>query len=69
VRFEVKQFISTFHEVFLRCKASRTALHPDFLPLGLYLATLYDHLERLGMAVDVVAAFGEAEPLQPVLAA
>jgi hypothetical protein len=31
----------------------------------LYLATLYDHLERLGVAVDVSAAFEKARVLKP----
>jgi hypothetical protein len=60
VRFEVKHFVSTFHQVFLRCRDARSRLHPDFLLLGLYLATLYDHLERLGVSVDVAAAFAQA---------
>jgi hypothetical protein len=60
VRFEVKHFVSTFHRVFLRCRDARTRLHPDFLLLGLYLATLYDHLESLGVSVDVAAAFEQA---------
>lgn len=63
VRFEVKHFVSTFHRVFLSCKAAGTRLHPDFLPLGLYLASLYDHLERLGVEVDVAAAFELARDL------
>jgi len=32
----------------------------SFLPLGLYLATLYDHLEQLGVRVDVFEAFRTA---------
>jgi hypothetical protein len=65
VRFEVKHFVSTFHQVFLRCRDAHTSLHPDFLLLGLCLASLYDHLERLGVAVDVVAAFEHASVLEP----
>ena len=69
VRFEVKHFVATFHEVFVRCRDAGTRLHPDFLPLGLYLASLYDHLERLGVAVDVAAAFDKASVLaQPLTA-
>jgi hypothetical protein len=64
VRFEVKHFVSTFHQVFVRCRDARTSLHPDFLPLGLYLASLYDHLERLGVAVDVAGAFEHASVLE-----
>jgi hypothetical protein len=66
VRFEVKHFVSTFHQVFLRCRDAHTRLHPDFLLLGLYLATLYDHLERLDVSVDVAAAFAHAALLAPL---
>lgn len=66
VRFEVKHFVSTFHRVFVRCRDAHTRLHPDFLLLGLYLATLYDHLERLGVSVDVAAAFEHAAVLAPL---
>ncbi len=64
VRFEVKHFIATFHQVFLRCRDAKTSLHPDFLLLGLYLASLYDHLEQLGVPVDVAAAFEHATLLE-----
>jgi len=63
VRFEVRHFVATFHQVFVRCRDAKTRLHPDFLLLGLYLASLYDHLERLGATVDVAAAFELARPL------
>lgn len=65
VRFEVKHFVSTFHRVFVLCRDQKTRLHPDFLPLGLYLAALYDHQERLGAAVDVGAAFATARGIEP----
>jgi hypothetical protein len=65
VRFEVKHFVSTFHQVFVRCRDACTRLHPDFLLLGLYLASLYDHVERLGVAVDVVSAFEHASEIEP----
>ncbi|MET0385767.1 MAG: hypothetical protein ABW321_07395 [Polyangiales bacterium] len=57
VKFEVQAFIDTFHRVFERCKRERTSLHPDFLPLGIYLAALYDHEQELGVAIDVTSAF------------
>jgi hypothetical protein len=60
VTFRTKHFVSTFHEVFLRCKRSGKSLHPDFLPLGIYLAALYDHLEPLGVSVDVARCFETA---------
>lgn len=66
VRFEVKHFVSTFHQVFLRCRDAGTRLHPDFLLLGLYLASLYDHLESLGVSVDVATAFERAATSEPL---
>ncbi len=57
VLFTRKHFVQTFQEVFVRCSESGRRLHPNFLPLGIYLATLYDHAEQLGVAVDVEAAF------------
>jgi hypothetical protein len=60
VTFRTVDFVETFHQVFQRCKQQGTALHPDFLPLGIYLAALYDHLEDLAVAVDVSAAFDRA---------
>jgi hypothetical protein len=65
VRFEVKHFVSTFHQVFVLSRDAKTRLHPDFLPLGLYLASLYDHLEGLGASVDVAAAFDLGRTLEP----
>lgn len=60
VRFETRVFQSTFHEVFVRCRDAGVSLHRNFLPLGLYLGCLYDHLEPLGEAFDVRAAFQRA---------
>ncbi|MFT3924129.1 MAG: hypothetical protein QM778_16455 [Myxococcales bacterium] len=57
VTFHTRHFVSTFHDVFLCCRAHHITLSPSFLPLGLYLATLYEHLERLGVEVDVRMAF------------
>jgi hypothetical protein len=58
--FKTADFIAIFHQVFLRCKKAGTALHPDFLPLGIYLAALYDHLEELAVPVNVADAFQSA---------
>jgi hypothetical protein len=65
VRFERATFVHTFHHAFLACRdapvaaggAARAPLHGNFLALGLYLATLYEHLERLGLGFDVRAAY------------
>jgi hypothetical protein len=56
VRFEVAAFHASFHQVFLRCREQGVALHRNFLPLGLYLACLYDALEGRG-ELDVRSAF------------
>ena len=60
VRFEMKHFVDTFHAVFTRCKVAGSSLHSDFLPLGIYLAALYDHLAELAVSVDVAQAFQRA---------
>ena len=60
VTFHVRAFIDVFQRVFERCKQHKTSLHPDFLPLGIYLAALYDHLQELGIAVNVADAFAKA---------
>lgn len=57
VRFRTRDFVETFHHVFVRCRDEGTRLHQDFLPLGLYLASLYDHLETLDVPVDVTRAY------------
>lgn len=60
VEFRVRAFIDVFQRVFERCKQHKTHLHPDFLPLGIYLAALYDHLQELAIAVNVADAFARA---------
>lgn len=60
VRFDARVFHSTFHEAFLRCRDARRALPANVLPLGLYLACLYDGLEALDVPLDVRGAFERA---------
>jgi hypothetical protein len=60
VRFHTADFVDTFHKVFVRCKETGTSLHADFLPLGIYLAALYDHLQELNVPVNVAAAYERA---------
>jgi hypothetical protein len=55
--FKMRDFVDTFHQVFVRCRDSKIELHEDFLPLGVYLATLYEHLDGLSVRIDVRAAF------------
>jgi hypothetical protein len=69
VRFRTREFVDAFHQVFVACREHGSSLHPDFLPLGLYLATLYEHLEELAVTVDVVTCFEQALSLSPVSAA
>lgn len=57
VRFSVRTFQESFTAVFKRCREHGVSLAPDFLVMGLGLALLYDHLERLDVAFDVRAAF------------
>ena len=60
VRFEMAHFTRSFHAVFLRCRDRGVRLHPNFVALGVYLASLYEHLEGLGVALDVRRAFAAA---------
>jgi len=61
VRFEIPNFTKSFHDVFVRCREHGTRLHADFVPLGIHLAALYEHLETLGRPFDVRAAFAAAD--------
>jgi len=60
VIFELEHFRSTFMQIFEHCRAQDVSLHHDFIALGISLATLYEHLDALGGAYDVRAAFREA---------
>ena len=60
VRFEMAHFTKSFHDVFVCCRDHRVRLHPNFVPLGVHLAALYEHLEGLGVPLDVRASFALA---------
>jgi hypothetical protein len=60
LRFSVEDFRNGFHDTFVCCRDAHTRLHRNFLALGIYLGSLYEHLETLGVAVDVAGAFGRA---------
>lgn len=47
--FRLQDFRESFHKIFLSCKKHKTSLHPEFLPLGLLLFSLYEHAEKLGI--------------------
>ena len=57
VEFELAAFRETFRKIFRRAKERGLSLHPNFIALGVYLATLYQHLEVAGGAFDVRSAF------------
>jgi hypothetical protein len=59
-RFQLSDFRSTFHEVFLHCLDARKTLQPDFLTLGIAIATLYDHLELDGGVYNVAQCYARA---------
>jgi hypothetical protein len=60
VRFEMAKLTDTFHRTFVKCREAGAVLHADFVPLGLYLAALYEHLETLGGDFDVRGAWEHA---------
>jgi hypothetical protein len=57
VSFELASFRETFRKIFRRAKERGLRLHPNFIALGVYLATLYQHLEEAGGTFDVRQAF------------
>lgn len=57
VRFALSDFQQKFQDVFVRCQETGSRIDTGFLSLGLYLATLYEHLEALGEPFDARAAF------------
>lgn len=61
VKFSLEHFHKTFHETFMVCKANKLELHPNFVPLGLMLACLYQQLEELDVICDVRTAFNAIE--------
>lgn len=63
-RFESEAFHANFHELFVRYRDSGTALHRNFVPLGVSLMCLYDTLDALGVTLDVRASVerGHAAP-------
>lgn len=57
VRFRLADFQQKFQDVFVRCQETGSSIDAGFLSLGLYLATLYEHLDALGEPFDARAAF------------
>jgi hypothetical protein len=65
VHFTLRDFQQKFQEVFVRCQATGSTIDTGFLALGLYLATLYEHLEALAQPFDARAAFEVATARAP----
>jgi hypothetical protein len=61
VRFSALHFRGTFHGAFVACRDAGTQIHPDFLPMGMMLSSLYAHLEALDVPLDVQAAWRDVE--------
>jgi len=59
-RFVMSDFVRTFHDVFVRCREEGKQLQVEFLPLGIYLASLYDALDGADVSVDVGACHAAA---------
>lgn len=60
VRFEMKHFTDSFHQVFDKIFHQNKKLSEDFVYLGMYLVTLYLHLEKLDTSLNVRKAFQKA---------
>lgn len=54
--FSLADFQKSFHQAFVKCRDAGMRLHGNFLPFGLSLASLYEHLEALAVKLDVSAA-------------
>jgi hypothetical protein len=65
VHFTLRDFQQKFHEVFVRCQETGSTIDTGFLALGLYLATLYEHLDALAQPFDARAAFEVATARAP----
>jgi hypothetical protein len=55
--FRLQDFRDSFHKIFVSCKQNKTSLHPEFLPLGLLLFSLYEHAEELGLPLSPAEAW------------
>lgn len=62
VEFDLDRFKDHFHQIFVRCREQGARLHPNFVALGIYLGSLYEHLDGLGVPLNVRAAFDAVWP-------
>jgi hypothetical protein len=60
VKFSVSEFSESFYELFHYFVKNEVELSKDFIFLGIYLVTLYLHLEELDESFDVKSAFLES---------
>lgn len=60
MHFRLQDFRDSFHQIFLSCRQHGTALHPEFLPLGLLLYSLYEHAEKLDVPLLPAQAWQDA---------
>ena len=61
VQFKMKYFTDSFHQVFDKIFHQNKKLSEDFVYLGIYLVTLYLHLEKLETPLNVRKAFHQAK--------
>lgn len=60
VAFSINKFVESFDSLFKFLKKHRLKISEDFLFLGIYLVTLYLHLDKLGVEYDVNSSFRRA---------
>lgn len=60
VVFRLEDFKNTFQEIFASCLAHKKPLHREFVPFGIYLMCLYQHLSKLNTSIDVRGSFRKA---------
>ena len=60
VQFVMKQFVESFQKIFDKIFKQKKSLSEDFVYLGIYLVTLYLHLEKLDTSFNVRKSFFRA---------
>lgn len=59
VKFELESFSESFYKLFHFFVTNKIKLHKDFIFIGIYLVTLYMHLEKLNLKFNVRKCFTE----------
>lgn len=59
VKFDLVQFQNSFYELFHFFVQNKVELHKDFIFIGIYLVTLYMHLQELDIELNVRKVFFE----------